>query len=199
MNQKSDLKTTKIPSEFCVLKIATRFLRIPDHIRRELKKPFGKLYKTTSEVKEKLLEIEPVLIISVGDDTTKNLLENCIKVDIIAYDGRVRRNYVGIYDVINKFEADLIRIKNPAGFISREAFEKIQNILSETRDEKRPVKIYVDGEEDLLTIPLVLFAPDNTVVLYGQPNEGVVMIKVDENIKKNLKNIIDRIKSQQGV
>ena len=35
--------------------------------------------------------------------------------------------------------------------------------------------IIVDGEEDLAPLLLHLLAPMNSVILYGQPNQGVVL------------------------
>jgi uncharacterized protein (UPF0218 family) len=32
--------------------------------------------------------------------------------------------------------------------------------------------IFVDGEEDLAVIPLVIAAPDGAAILYGQPGKG---------------------------
>jgi uncharacterized protein (UPF0218 family) len=38
----------------------------------------------------------------------------------------------------------------------------------------------VDGEEDLAVLPCLLNSPKDAFILYGQPNEGVVLVKVDE-------------------
>ena len=43
--------------------------------------------------------------------------------------------------------------------------------------------LVVDGEEDLLALPSILFAPLNAYVLYGQPNEGIVVVSVTESLK----------------
>ena len=49
----------------------------------------------------------------------------------------------------------------------------------------------INGEEDLLVIPVCLYAPENSVVMYGQPNEGLVIVKIDENIRKKTQLILD--------
>ena len=41
----------------------------------------------------------------------------------------------------------------------------------------------VAGEEDLLTIVAVLKACENSLVVYGQPQQGVVVVKVDATSK----------------
>ncbi len=38
--------------------------------------------------------------------------------------------------------------------------------------------LLVDGEEDLLTLVAVLYAPENALVVYGQPNQGIVVVRV---------------------
>jgi len=38
----------------------------------------------------------------------------------------------------------------------------------------------VDGEEDLAVIPCVLMAPEGSLILYGQPGEGVVLVETDK-------------------
>jgi uncharacterized protein (UPF0218 family) len=50
--------------------------------------------------------------------------------------------------------------------------------------------IFVDGEEDLAVIPLVLAAPSGAAVLYGQPGEGVVLRIVDASAKREAETIL---------
>ena len=50
--------------------------------------------------------------------------------------------------------------------------------------------IVVDGEEDLLALPSILFAPINTHVLYGQPNAGLVIVSVTESLKVKVYDIL---------
>ena len=45
------------------------------------------------------------------------------------------------------------------------------------------MKIVVDGEEDLATLPAILYAPLGSVVIYGQPNEGSVLVNVTSEMK----------------
>ena len=56
---------------------------------------------------------------------------------------------------------------------------------------KAPVRILVDGEEDLLVIPVCIHAPDYAIIMYGQPNEGLVVVKINEEIKKKTKSILE--------
>ena len=47
--------------------------------------------------------------------------------------------------------------------------------------------IFVNGEEDLLTYPAVLIAENNSAIIYGQPDQGKVIVKVDEDKKEKLR------------
>ena len=49
----------------------------------------------------------------------------------------------------------------------------------------------VDGEEDLFTLIAVLQAPENTLVIYGQPFTGVVVVPVNAQTKKKAQLIVD--------
>ena len=52
----------------------------------------------------------------------------------------------------------------------------------------------VDGEEDLLVIPVCLFAPENTIVMYGQPNEGLVIVEITNQVREKVQNIVNLMK-----
>jgi len=49
----------------------------------------------------------------------------------------------------------------------------------------------VDGEEDLFTLAAVLLASEDTMVIYGQPHEGIVAVTVNLQTKKKAQLIVD--------
>ncbi len=55
------------------------------------------------------------------------------------------------------------------------------------------VKIKIDGEEDLSVIPSVLLSPIDSYVFYGQPEKGIVMIKISKKRKKLAKHLLEII------
>jgi hypothetical protein len=110
-------------------------------------------------------------IISVGDTVSKNLVKNRLFPCLAIVDNRVMRRTT--WPFLLKQEKT-IRIKNPPGTITEEA---VSTIREASRKNNR-VKIIVEGEEDLLTLIAVLYAPENSFVVYGQPHEGVVAVKV---------------------
>ena len=44
----------------------------------------------------------------------------------------------------------------------------------------------MDGEEDLMVFPVCLFAPPNSVVMYGQPNEGLVIAEITNDLRNKV-------------
>ncbi len=52
--------------------------------------------------------------------------------------------------------------------------------------------IVIRGEEDLTTLPAILFAPLHSVVLYGQMGLGVVAVEVTEEKKGEVEAILQK-------
>jgi len=78
-----------------------------------------------------------------------------------------------------KYPAEELHVKNPAGGITSEAFNAIKDALT----SKKKTKIFVEGEEDLLILAAINQAPMGTYVLYGQPDEGAVLVEVNAKTK----------------
>jgi GTP-dependent dephospho-CoA kinase len=60
-----------------------------------------------------------------------------------------------------------------------------------------PVRVFVYGEEDMLALPLFIMVPDGSVVLYGQPLEGMVIVKVNEDIRRKAQYLLDEIRAHE--
>lgn len=157
-------------------------------LRRKLKEPMGTLIRgsfieTMKRFKDIVEKEKPLSIISVGDTVSKNLVKNHMLPQLSIVDNRVmRRNIQPIPLAAEK----TIYVKNPPGTITEEALKAIQEAL---RSNSR-VKIVVDGEEDLLTLIAVLYAPENSFVVYGQPYEGVVVVKATRKKKAEVAGIL---------
>mgnify|MGYP000067653495 FL=1 len=168
-------------------------LILPEKLRKKLKKPLGTLIagnfdETIKRFREILAKEKPTRLIAVGDAVSESLMKNGVFPDVFIIDNKVMRKEITPL----KFSAErTLYAKNPAGTISKEAWEKIKNAL----DSDLQTKIIIDGEEDLLALPAVLFAPENSFVVYGQPREGMVIIKVTEEKRREVKSIIDEMKT----
>ena len=87
-----------------------------------------------------------------------------------------------------KVDADqTLYSKNPPGTITDEAW----NVIKQAAEYKGQTKVIIEGEEDLLTLVTVLCAPEDAFVVYGQPNVGIVVVKVTEEKRKKMRRIVD--------
>jgi uncharacterized protein (UPF0218 family) len=173
---------------------------IPPEVLAELKKPLGKLIPdndiTKNKIKKELLDLKNK-IITVGDRSTERLVSFDIYPDLAVIDGVERRQEKNTFlgDRMTELEAKnftKISCINPAGTITKDAFNKIQYALTGGKD----VILQVIGEEDLLTLPACYFAPNDSLVCYGQPLEGLVLIKVDDAMKRKAKELMKSINNQ---
>jgi hypothetical protein len=152
--------------------------RITAAQRRQLKKPLGKLCSRAERIGGKL--------VTVGDAVSFQFLEEGRVPDLMIYDNYEMRRKVSdkVKAAIKGADVHTLRLSNPAGTIQEGAWDAIKEGLS------RPSKIEVDGEEDLLVLPVIALCDAGTTVCYGQPGEGIVMIRVDEAVKKKVGKII---------
>jgi len=165
-------------------------LQLPDDLRDQLKNPLGNLISDNDPNKENIIKkiSAESTIITVGDRTTENMLQLGLKPQVQIIDGLEKRNQriVLTDDTVNTN----LSCKNPPGEITEESIQVIQKAFS----CESPVRITVDGEEDLLVIPVCIHAPENSIVMYGQPNEGLVIIRVTPEIKTKVQKILDSMK-----
>jgi GTP-dependent dephospho-CoA kinase len=153
-----------------------------------LKKPFGTLVADNEITREKIKSfLEGVSkIITVGDATTERILSFGITPDIAVTDGVERRSTRG-HSI--DYQAKEMFCTNPAGMIASEAIQVLQKAL----EESSPVRVRVQGEEDLLALPLFVMAPTGSVVLYGQPLEGMVLVSITEQKQNQAKHLMSKI------
>lgn len=156
-------------------------LIMPDSMREELATPLGKIIELTHIQKEKF-------IISVGDETSKNVLEAGVVPRIMVIDHKVsRKSYDDHNFLLSGTGAYTIHVQSGPGYISREAIQKISECMRHT-----PCILDVDGEEDLLVLPVIVEAPIDSVVYYGQPGKGVVEVSVTEGTKRIARTLLAR-------
>ena len=136
----------------------------------------------------------PTKLISVGDVTTFHLLEAGIIPDICIVDDRTKRKPVSSdVSVRNRDKVyEEVSVDNPAGIIT----DELIRTLCEAFASEKLLRIFVRGEEDLATLPVILLAPPGSVVLYGQPDEGVVFVEVTEKKKEEIRALFEKLISK---
>jgi GTP-dependent dephospho-CoA kinase len=154
-------------------------LVLPEEHRKLFKDPFGELHRDMDTV---IPLIADHLVYAVGDVVTHNLQKRGITPAIAVVDGQTMRIPCSRMPAMT---GKCIRVENPPGTITDDLVRALGQAIART-----PVTIVVDGEEDLAVIPLVLAAPDGTIVLYGQPHKGVVLRTVDARAKADAKELM---------
>jgi len=167
-------------------------LILTPELRRKLKEPLGILIEgsfeeTSREISRIVRRKRPVKLIAVGDQVSKNMLKHGIPLDVSIIDHKIMRK---VTSPVNFKAENIFRTRNPAGTITGESWKTIERAINCSGK----TKVIVDGEEDLLTLVAVLSAPDGSIVIYGQPKRGVVVIEVNEKIKQRFHEIIKEMK-----
>lgn len=170
---------------------------LPEAVRSEFGTPFGPVVQT-DQIKDVLRGVDVVL--AVGDVVSLTLKLLKITPRLFVCDYQTQRGLPGggskvgldiakrmASDEANLYELELgnwgdmaFTVRNKPGTITREAWDAIRLGL---QHPDGPVRVHVDGEEDLLGIPCFLEAPDGAVVLYGMPNQGVVVVRINAETK----------------
>ena len=153
-----------------------------------MKKPLGQLVLGThSECNlalKRVVDLEkPSRVILVGDTVSRNAIQSGIKPDVLVIDHREKRSRA------EEFAHDkprIFRTRNEPGMIDLLTWNAVAEAI-----EKGDSAVLVDGEEDLLTLVAVAVAPKGSLVVYGQPGEGIVLVRVTEGKKGEIEAIID--------
>jgi len=162
-------------------------LVLTPELRRKLKEPLGRLIKGSpdSVFEEVSKAAGGRRLITVGDVVTRNALKHGLKPWVAIVDGRaMRRPLPGRPEELGGWER-VLRLVNHPGTISGDAWGVVGEAIRKGRS-----LVVVKGEEDLLTIVAVLCAPEGSVVLYGQPGEGVILIEVSRAVKKAFRALV---------
>ncbi len=137
------------------------------------------------------------ILVSVGDYVTSLLLKHLsARPNLIIIDCKVMRaSNSSICSDIESLLSDyrLIKVRNPRSRITREALDTIQGSLY----NHNKTAIIVDGEEDLLALPSILFAPIGSVVTYGYPRIATLLVKVTPRLKQEVRVILGKFEECQ--
>ncbi len=171
---------------------------LPDELKSELRKLHGELYRgdgqdTARQIIKALKN--PTKIIAVGDIVTFNLLNAGLVPDISFVDERTKRVPAAdhIMHGTKHPRFTTVTVENPPGIIT----EGLLHEVSKAMDSDSPVRIFVKGEEDLAALPAIAMAPLSSVVIYGLPDEGAVVVKVTPDKKKEIHSLIDKMECME--
>jgi uncharacterized protein (UPF0218 family) len=128
-----------------------------------------------------MLATEKVKVIAIGDVVTENLLKVGIEPDMLIIDGKSMR------ESVNTSMTCDITVKNPQSEITQE-------LISAIRKGYR--RILVDGEEDLAALPAILYADNQSIIVYGQPEKGIMVIRPTEENKNKVRETLALFKEE---
>lgn len=165
-------------------------MRLPEKLRDQLKKPLGLLIPENDVTKEKISSIaKDAFVITVGDATTEKMIKFGFDISLQIVDSLEKRTK---RDLPEGKVQTILTCKNPAAEITEESISVIRQAFGMAL----PVRIIVKGEEDLLVLPVAVYAPNNSVILYGQPNEGLVIVQVTEEIRNKASSIMNSMSGE---
>lgn len=148
-------------------------VELPTALRPELKAPMGPVFTETSAL---LAEVGDI-VVAVGDMVSYHLLEAGRVPDVALVDGKTERDAVDadVREATTGF-AHEITVENPAATLTADLLAALQTALE--RADEASTLLVVEGEEDLAVVPAVIAAPEGASIVYGQPGEGMVHVRV---------------------
>ena len=183
-------------------------LELPFSLRESLQIPIGELVEPNSKSspQEQLklrLELFKGLLVTVGDVVTDSLYQVHVYPDISIIDNHTLREEYRNHLFNSK---NIFHCENAPATITFEAWQlirKLFELLKTSRINKKIDPVFrtntdyslvkeVNGEEDILTIPCILEAPIGSLILYGQPKKGIVVVNTTTDLKKHLFDLIQK-------
>jgi len=157
-------------------------VEITPEVREQLKIPLGRFVDIAA------LKSLKCRIISIGDVCTLGLLESGIMPHLAVFDFRSMRRELEP-EMVRALRAAFrnpVKYRNPPGTVSEEIIRDAPALIA------KGGAILIDGEEDLTALAFILAASDDDAVIYGQPNEGLVLVRPDEKIKRKIRGWLSR-------
>lgn len=166
---------------------------LTDHLRVVLKDPLGELIPNEERTRANLDRLVSEPLVMVGDVTASVMTNMGYEPSLILVDNHTKRGKE--IPTLMVTPARTIKVKNEAGMLGGELFDAIEEAARsiEVEEMDGPILIEVDGEEDLSTLAAIKLMPQGATVAYGQPDAGLVLVKVDETIKGRIDEMLQEM------
>lgn len=163
-------------------------LVLPQSLRKTLTQPIGTIIPDKAPIP---MTPKNRYIISVGDTTTETLVSQGYIPTLAIIDFQAHRE---AFDWEKSLWNQLIvkrsirYFTSGPGFISKQVMDAIHNWT------KSPIQtlFVIAGEEDLLVLPVILYAPLGTIIYYGQPKKGIIQVEVTGQMKRKVRAILSQ-------
>jgi len=166
-------------------------LLLPDSLRHQLKQPFGQLVSgpisECNRVLETIIQEEaPPKVILIGDTVSRRAMEAGIRADLIIVDNKEMRKPS---TPVSLGSRKIFKLTNSQGTIAAKSWDVISRALT-TGDSA----VVVEGEEDLLVPVAASIASNGSLVVYGQPNVGIVLVRVSAEKKRQMAQLLAQMR-----
>lgn len=128
---------------------------------------------------------------SVGDVVTEDLVAHGVRPLVAVIDCATMRRSLGGCRVEGL--GPVLRARNPAGTVTREAVEALADALG-----RGGGVVVVEGEEDLLALPLIMLLPLGCAVVYGLPGVAAAAVPVTPRLKAYVQLVLERMERLPG-
>lgn len=152
---------------------------IPESVRRQLKRPLGRLQKDFAGIRRMS---HGHRVLAIGDVCTLGLLAMGIKPHLAVYDHRFMRRELdsGMVRILEMHYRKPKRYRNPPGTLSEKILADAPSLI------RHGGGVLIDGEEDLTALAFIMAAGKADIVIYGQPHEGLVVVRPGAVIKRKI-------------
>ena len=163
-------------------------LMLPEKMREEVRKPFGPVFAGSKAMDACRAGARP--LISVGDQCASDLIDAGIAPDIMIIDFKIKRVEITreMKEKLAPHAQAAFVVLSGAGMISDELEAAVARVLEEGKGA-----VLVFGEDDLSSLLVMANAKKGTLV-YGQPNEGAVVVPLGgKKLKEKARNFLGRM------
>lgn len=176
-------------------------LILPESLKGVLRKPLGRVISSFSllsqreieKIKQEIQEQGHIYLCTVGDMVTYEAKKRGMGPFLSIIDGLTLRKALKneLMDFI--LEKERSNAKNEKGTIQKSACTEVQRLF-DLGHKGAIEQVLIEGEEDLLTLAAILFAPLGTHIWYGQQGVGAIDVRVTEKKKQTVYNLLKQFK-----
>lgn len=158
--------------------------KLPEAMRAELARPLGPVLPSADAAQR---ASKARVLVTVGDVTSATFLEEGLKPKILVVDNMTKRGSFPTHlrERVPP-ETPIVQVPNPPARITEELWQALATAYA----AKGQTLIEVQGEEDLAVLPAVLLGPTGAVVAYGQPDQGIVLLTIDDAARERVRGIL---------
>ena len=109
--------------------------------------------------------------------------------DVSVIDNKEKRLLKG---KITEFQVDRrMCYENKPGEINTDVINLIREMTRMGLHNK--IQIIIEGEEDLVALPFFMYSPNKWTIFYGQPNEGLVVVEANNQVRRKARLIFNKV------